>query len=236
MIELNKIHNSPWQEGFKQIEDSSVDLIVTSPPYNMGKKLHTGSNYMDTYNTYDDNLPEDEYQQGQIEFLNECLRILKPTGSMFYNHKPRIRNGVTIHPLKWVLQSKFILKQEIIWRTGSQNFDKIRFYPFTERVYWLSKNHKTKLYNAVNLGDVWEFKNSKRDKLHKATFPIEMPETIIRCFGNAEIILDPYMGIGTTAKAVKKLNLEDGKNRKYIGFEIDKLYIDRAEEDLANIV
>ena len=236
MLELNKIHEMSWQEGFMNIEDNSVDLIITSPPYNMGKKLHTGSNYMDAYNLYDDNQPEDKYQQGQIEFLNECLRILKPTGSMFYNHKPRIRNGVAIHPLQWVLQSNLILKQEIIWKNRSQNFDKIRFYPFTERIYWLTKDIKTKLYNSVNLSDVWEFKNSKRDKLHKATFPIDLPETIIRCFENAELILDPYMGIGTTAKAVKKLNLEDGKNRKYIGFEIDKTYIDRAIDDLCAIV
>lgn len=236
MIELNKIHEMPWQDGFKKIKDSEIDLIITSPPYNMGKKLHTGNNYMNTYNTYDDNLPEKEYQKGQIEFLNECHRILKDDGSIFYNHKPRIRKGVTIHPLEWILQSNFILKQEIIWKNGSQNFDKIRFYPFTERVYWLVKNPKTKLFNRVNLGDVWDFKNSKRDKLHKATFPIDLPETIIRCFEDAKIILDPYMGIGTTAKAVKKLNLEDGKSRKYIGFEIDKVYINRAEEDLKEII
>lgn len=215
----------PWQEGFEQIPNKSIDLIITSPPYNMGKKLHTGSNYMDTYNQYNDNLPEDEYQQGQIEFLNECFRVLKDSGSMFYNHKPRIRKGLSIHPLEWIFQSKFILKQEIIWRNGSQNFDKIRFYPMTERVYWLVKSTKTKLFNSVGLSDIWEFKNAKRHKLHKATFPIDLPYNIIKCFDDAEIILDPYAGIGTTAKAVIKLNQEDGKDRKFLGFEIDDLYI-----------
>lgn len=111
----------------------------------MGKKLHTGSNYMDTYHTYNDNLPEDEYQQEQIEFLNQCQRILKDDGSLFYNHKPRIRNGVSIHPLQWIIKSNLILKQEIIWRSGSQNFDKIRYYPMTERVYWLTNNSNFQL-------------------------------------------------------------------------------------------
>jgi site-specific DNA-methyltransferase (adenine-specific) len=232
LLEVNKIHNISWQEGFKQIPDNSIDLIITSPPYNMGKKLHTGSAYMNTYNTYDDNLPEDEYQQGQVDFLNQCLRILKNDGSLFYNHKPRIRNGVSIHPLQWILQSDLILKQEIIWRNGSQNFDKIRYYPMTERIYWLVKDSKTKLFNDLGLSDIWEFKNAKRDKIHKATFPIDLPYSIIKSFKNAEIILDPYMGIGTTAKAVLKCNLEDNGNRKYIGFEIDNTYVERAGENI----
>jgi modification methylase len=232
LIETNKIHNISWQDGFKQIPDKSIDLIITSPPYNMGKKLHTGSNYMSTYHKYDDNLPEDEYQQGQIDFLNQCLRILKEDGSLFYNHKPRIRNGISIHPLQWILQSNLILKQEIIWRNGSQNFDKIRYYPMTERVYWLVKNHKTKLFNELGLSDVWDFKNAKRDKLHKATFPIDLPYSIIKSFKEAKLILDPYMGIGTTAKAVMKCNSEDNENREYIGFEIDNTYIDRANDSI----
>lgn len=232
LLETNKIYNVSWRDGFKYIPNNSIDLIITSPPYNMGKKLHTGSNYMNTYHTYNDNLPEDEYQQEQIEFLNECFRVLKENGSMFYNHKPRIRKGVTIHPLQWVLKSYFILKQELIWRTGSQNFDKIRYYPMTERVYWLTKSPKTKLYNELGLTDIWEFKNGKRHPIHKATFPIDLPYSIIKSFPNAKLILDPYMGIGTTAKAVLKCNEEDGGNREYIGFEIDNTYIDCFKEEL----
>lgn len=232
-LELDKIYNLSWEEGFKHIEDKTVDLIITSPPYNLGGKFHTGNiTYNRAYNLYNDNLPEKEYQNKQIEFLNACYDKLQDGGSMFYNHKPRIKNGVCIHPLEWVLESKFILKQEIIWQNGSQNFDKIRFYPMTERVYWLVKNPKTKLYNSVGLSDVWKFKNQKRHKIHKATFPIELPKTIISCFDEAEVILDPYMGIGTTAKAVIELNKTDNKNRKFIGFEIDELYINDFYESV----
>jgi site-specific DNA-methyltransferase (adenine-specific) len=226
-LELNKIHNTSWQEGFKEMPNNYIDLFITSPPYNLGGKFHTGNTrYNQAYNTYDDNLQEDVYQEQQIELLNSCFDKLQDGGSMFYNHKPRIRNGICIHPLKWILKSKFILKQEIIWKNGSQNFDKIRFYPFTERIYWLVKDKNTKLFNAVGLSDVWEFKNSKRHPLHKATFPIELPLTIIQCFENANIICDPYAGIGTTAKAVIEANKIDNKNRQYIGFEIDKEYCD----------
>jgi len=233
LIELDRIHNISWQEGFKEIPDKSIDLIITSPPYNMGKKLHTGSNYMDIYNKYDDNLPEEEYQNGQIELLNESFRVLKDNGSMFYNHKPRIREGLTIHPLNWIFKSDFILKQEIIWRTGSQNFDKIRYYPMTERVYWLTKDVKTKLFNSVGMSDIWEFKNPKRNKLHKSTFPVDLPYNIIKCFDDAETILDPYMGIGTTALAVKKCNAEDNNGRNYLGFELDDVYVKEAYNRMA---
>lgn len=227
MLELNKIYNMPWENGFKQIPDKYIDLIITSPPYNLGGKFHTGNQrYKQAYDTYNDNLPEQQYQEQQIHFLNSCYDKLKDNGSMFYNHKPRIKKGVCIHPLEWILQSKFILKQEIIWRNGSQNFDKIRFYPTTERVYWLVKSPKTKLYNAVGLSDIWEFKNSKRHPIHKATFPVDLPITIIQCFDTAEIVCDPYMGIGTTALAAKKLK------RKYIGFEISKEYCQIAEDRL----
>ena len=233
-IQLNKIHNTSWEEGFKKIQNGTVDLIITSPPYNLGGKFHTGNiRYNKAYNLYNDNLPEQEYQEKQVEFLNACYDKLQDGGSMFYNHKPRIKNGVCTHPLEWVLKSNFILKQEIVWKNRSQNFDKIRFYPFTERVYWLVKNPKTKLHNKVGLSDVWEFKNVKRHKVHKATFPIDMPKAIISCFEDAKLILDPYMGIGTTAKAVLELNKEDGKQRDFIGFEIDKLYIDAFYESLS---
>lgn len=236
ILELNKIHKLPWQDGFKLIENKSIDLIITSPPYNLGGKFHTGNTrYNKAYNKHDDNLPEDIYQEQQIEFLNNCYEKLQDGGSMFYNHKPRIRDGITIHPLEWILQSKFILKQEIIWKNRSQNFDKIRFYPFTERVYWLVKDKKTKLFNNVNLSDIWEFKNMKRHSIHKATFPIDLPLTILKCFDASRVILDPYMGIGTTAKAVIELNKEDNKDRKYIGFEIDELYINTANEEINNI-
>jgi len=231
LIELNKIHNMSWQEGFKQIENNKIDLIITSPPYNLGGKFHTGNTrYNKAYDEYSDDLPEELYQEQQVELLNACYDKLQDGGSMFYNHKPRIKNGVCTHPLSWIFKSKFILKQEIIWRNGSQNFDKIRFYPMTERIYWLVKDRKTKLFNAVGFNDIWDFKNGKRNPIHKATFPIELPLNILKCFSDAKVICDPYMGIGTTAKAVIQLNKEDGKDREYIGFEISNTYIDNFKE------
>jgi len=76
--------------------------------------------------------------------------VLKNNGSLIYQHKNRISKGIQISPYEWIYKSNFIIKQEIVWINRSQNFDKIRFYPFTERVYWLAKDNKTKLYNKIN--------------------------------------------------------------------------------------
>ena len=232
MLELNKVYNMECMEGMDKLENGSIDLIITSPPYNLGGKFHTGNKrYNKAYDKYSDKIPEEIYQEQQIEFLNKCYDKLQDGGSMFYNHKPRIKEGVCIHPLEWILKSKFILKQEIVWKNGSQNFDKIRFYPMSERIYWLVKSPKTKLYNEVGFTDVWDsIKNRKRHKEHNATFPIELPQTIIKCFKDAEIVMDPYNGIGTTFIASL---LED---KKYIGFEISENYCNITNERIKELI
>lgn len=231
-IETNKIYNIDCIEGLGNLPDNSVDLIITSPPYNLGKKHHTGNNRFESYDVYDDNMPEKLYQKWQIEVLNECYRVLKPNGSMFYNHKNRIKNGVQISPYEWLNKTNFVIKQEIVWFNRSQNFDKCRFYPMTERVYWMAKSPKTKLYNVINHHDVFNTKDWKPEGtrgVFKRAFPEKMVDDIIKCFPDSEIILDPFMGSGTTAKAA----LQNKKN--FIGFEISKEYFDIASERILNL-
>lgn len=231
-IETNKIYNIDCIEGLGNLPDNSVDLIITSPPYNLGKKHHTGNNRFESYDVYDDNMPEKLYQKWQIEVLNECYRVLKPNGSMFYNHKNRIKNGVQISPYEWLNKTNFVIKQEIVWFNRSQNFDKCRFYPMTERVYWMAKSPKTKLYNVINHHDVFDTKDWKPEGtrgVFKRAFPEKMVDDIIKCFPDSEIILDPFMGSGTTAKAA----LQNKKN--FIGFEISKEYFDIASERILNL-
>lgn len=218
-------------EVMKDIPDESVDLIITSPPYNLSKTHHTGNNRFKSYSEYNDDMPEHIYQQWQIEVLQECFRVLKPNGSMFYNHKNRIKKGVQITPYEWLLKTDFIIKQEIVWQNGSQNFDKIRFYPMTERVYWLSKSPDTKLFNAINHHDFFtrtEWQPAKTKGEHKRAYPVKMCDDIISCFANAEIILDPFMGSGTTGVACVNAD------RNFIGIELDRHYFEIAQERIAN--
>ena len=223
---MYKLLNGDCLEAMKNIPDKSVDLIITSPPYNLGKKHHTKNNVFVAYSTFVDDMPEQDYQEWQIKVLDECYRVLKDEGSMFYNHKNRIRKGVQITPYEWLLKSSFVIKQEIVWFNGSPNFDKCRFYPMTERVYWLAKNPKTKLFNAINHHDVFDVKDWKPQGTKgefKRAFPVTMPKDIISCFEDAKIILDPFMGSGTTGVASLEMN------RNFIGIELDERYFEIAK-------
>ena len=229
-MEQIQLYQGDCLEVMKSLPDECVDLIITSPPYNLGKTHHTGNNKFKSYSEYNDDMPEALYQNWQVEVLKECFRILKPTGSLFYNHKNRIRNGVQITPYEWLLKTPFVIKQEIVWFNRSQNFDKCRFYPMTERVYWLAKSPKTKLFNAINHHDVFDTKDwqpvgTKGE--HKRAYPVKMCEDIIACFDDAETIFDPYMGSGTTGEAALKAG------RKFIGIELDDAYFEIAQKRLS---
>lgn len=230
---MNKIYNMDCLEGLKALEDESVDLIITSPPYNLGKSHHTGNNHFKSYTDYDDNMPEELYQKWQVEILNECYRVLKKDGSLMYNHKNRIRDGEQIEPYQWIFKTPFIRKQEIVWFNRSQNFDKCRIYPMTERVYWLTKDKKTKLFNAINHHDVFDTKDWKpvgTKGTFKRAFPEKMVEDLISCFPDAKVVLDPFSGSGTTCCVAKRMG------RDYIGFELSQESCKIAEERLENII
>jgi len=222
MLKLNKIYNIDCLDGLSKLDDESIDLIITSPPFNLGNTHHTGTKKTQCY---EDDMPEVDYQKWQKQVLNECFRVLSPEGSMIYQHKNRIKNGIQITPYEWIFKTKFIVKQEIVWINRSQNFDKIRFYPFTERVYWLAKNHKTKLFNSINKQDVFdwtEWKPVGTKVHHTRAFPEKLVSDMLAVFPDAKIILDPFLGSGTVACVAKKLK------RDYIGFEIDKDFIEQA--------
>ena len=219
-----KLINDDCLKVLPTLANQNIDLIITSPPYNLGNKHHTGSKY---HQAYSDNLPEETYQAQQLQFLNECFKVLKDEGSLIYNHKNRIKKGKQITPYEWILKSPFVVKQEIVWINGSQNFDKIRLYPFTERLYWLAKKPETKLFNTINHQDVFTKKEwfpvgTKGN--HTRAFPIKMVENILQCFPGAKVVADPYMGSGTVGVVCKNMS------RDFIGIELDKNYFEMAKK------
>ena len=102
--------------AMKEIESNTVDVIVTSPPYNKkglsGGKVKPGNQVWKKFNidysTYDDDLTEEEYSNWMVEILNEMMRIIKPDGSIFFNHKPRR------HKNKVYLPTDFISKSDLL--------------------------------------------------------------------------------------------------------------------------
>lgn len=225
-MQINKIYNENCLDTMMRMPDNFIDLVVTSPPYNLGEVHSTGSHKFKAYDVYSDNLPEDEYQEQQIAMLNELWRVTKDGGSVMYNHKNRIREGLQLSPYQWLFKTKWNIKQEIVWFNGSQNFNKCRFYPMTERIYWLSKGKDTGFFNVINQHDLIQDNAVGTKQEHKRAFPLVMAERFIMCFPNAKLIYDPYMGSGTTALAAIK------QNRDYIGSELSMDYCKIADNRL----
>jgi site-specific DNA-methyltransferase (adenine-specific) len=220
-----KLYLGDCIEYMKTMSAGGVDVVITSPPFNLGNNHHTGNA---RHNPYNDDLPEEEYQEWQINILKECYRILSDDGSLFYQHKNRIKNGKQITPYEWLLKSNFVIKQELVWRNGGQNFDKIRFYPQTERVYWLSKTPDTRIYNLINAHDIFSWNAVGISAEHTRAFPVEFPLQMLTCLPNAHTIFDPFMGSGTTGVACVQLG------RNFIGCEIDPKYYAIAEKRIHN--
>lgn len=216
----------------RKIPDGSIDLVVTSPPYNI--KNSTGNGLKDGrggkwanaalqngYTHYDDCLPHEEYVEWQRNCLKEMLRIIPETGAIFYNHKWRVQNGLLQDRTDIV--TGFPVRQIIIWRRkGGFNFNPGYFLPTYEVIYLIAKP-KFKLAAKANAhGDVWEFTQEFKNE-HPAAFPVALIERIIGST-DAEIVLDPFMGSGTTAMAA--INLR----RKYVGIELSPDYCEMARK------
>lgn len=211
------IKNIDVLEGLKDIPDNSIQTIITSPPYNkygLSKFNHRKIKYKD----FGDDMPEEEYQNWQIEILNECFRVLKDDGSLFYNHKNRRVNCKEFTPHDWITKSKLNLYQTIIWnRNQSPSIFNTFLLPTYEYVFWMSKHRKTpRVYRERldTIKDIWNIPPS-RSKIHPATFPEKLVENcILLTSDEGDMILDPFAGIGTTC------NVADRLNRKSIGFDI----------------
>ena len=149
-----KLINDDCLNALDKISNNSIDVIITSPPYNKAgyegfiRKSHNKDSwkrrnidYQD--NPYSDFMEDSKYQDWQIKILNKCYDLLKDDGSIFYNHKIRVAKHKASHPIEWLLKTKLIFRQQIVWnRKASPTVAPIRYIPNTELIFWLTKNQK----------------------------------------------------------------------------------------------
>ncbi len=229
---INKIICGDVVEVMKKIPNGSIDLVITSPPYNLknstgnGMKDGRGGKWANAalqkgYSHHHDCMPHDEYVKWQRDCLTEMMRIIPEHGAIFYNHKWRVQGGLLQD--RQDIVAGFPVRQIIIWRrAGGLNFNPGYFVP-TYEVFYLIAKPKFRLVSKANgLGDVWEFTQEMRNK-HPAAFPVALIDRIIAST-SAETILDPFMGSGTTALSA----INHGRN--YVGIELSPDYCDMAVE------
>ena len=221
--------------ALREQPDDLVNVGITSPPYNKQEKQKGWLVKNVVYDGYTDALPEEDYQQNQVEVLDEIFRITVPGGSFFYNHKIRWDRGNMYHPMDWLRQTEWTVKQEIVWdRVIAANIRGWRFWQVDERIYWLYKPIDNKLIGEelksqdAKLTSIWRGVPEGKNP-HPAPFPLWLPARIIISLLGTEnkgIVLDPYMGSGTTAVAAKLLGHD------YLGIDISETYLEMAQNRL----
>lgn len=213
----NKIINGDCIEVMKAMPSKSVDIIITSPPYNLlnstGNGLKKNTNcgkwknaaIKNGYKDYEDNMPYLEYVEWQRACVSEMYRLIKDDGAIFYNNKNRVQAGL-LQDRREIVKN-FPLRQIITWkRSGAINFNAGYFLPTTEQIYIIcNKNFKLRK-GANKLTDVWEIKQEMNNP-HPAPFPEELIDRIVSST-DGKIVLDPFGGSGTTAVS----SLKDNKN------------------------
>lgn len=232
-------------ENMEEIPDNSVHLMVTSPPYNVGKE-------------YDENLSLMEYRNFLSRVWKEVYRILVPGGRVCINvanlgRKPYIPLHAFI--IEDMLNIGFLMRGEIIWNKASSSS------PSTAWGSWLSpknpvlrdiheyilvfskdtfsrKNHKNERATMTRdeflelTKSIWSFSAESAKKIgHPAPFPVELPLNCIKLYTfENDIIIDPFIGSGTTAVAALI------SNRRFVGYEINPKYIKIAEKRIKEIL
>lgn len=234
---LNKIF-CKTSENMEELPDNSVHLMVTSPPYNVGKE-------------YDQNLTLEEYREFLRRVWREVKRVLVPGGRACINianlgRKPYIPLHCFI--IEDMLNLGFLMRGEIIWNKGASGS------PSTAWGTWLSARNPilrdvheyilvfskgmftrktaTKRKSTISREEfleftksVWTFPAEPASKIgHPAPFPVELPYRLIQLYTfEEEIVLDPFMGSGQTAIAALK------SGRHFVGYEIEEQYVRLAE-------
>lgn len=239
-------------EVLPTLDQGSVSLVVTSPPYNMGstpwnalghwrpghkcsggegkwKRGGASSARGVAYDVHNDSMPWGDYVQWQRDVISCLWSVLSDDGAIFYNHKPRVVGEQLWLPLELVPDGVPV-RQIISWdRGGGINYTVSAFVPMQEWILVLAKpNWRLKSCGVSGLGDVWRFPPDSGNS-HPAPFPLGIPARAIDAtkFGT---VCDPYFGSGTTAVAAVR------QKRPFVGCEVNPRYfadaIERVQEEL----
>ncbi|OUQ55027.1 restriction endonuclease [Tyzzerella sp. An114] len=256
-MNVDKIYMTS-SENMTEIRDKSINLVVTSPPYNIdiqyGNKTYKGKIVESKGVKYNDKMSETDYREMLKRVFEECKRVIKDDGSIWINIKNRLIDGAIVTPF-WIQDffEDMYLKNVIIWNFDWGGSTNKRFAPRYEYIFWFVKDKNKYTFNLddvkipalnyrpdryksqlKNPTDVWRISmvsgNFDERTGHPAQYPEQLIERIILTGTNpGDIVLDPFMGSGTTAVVAKKLG------RHYLGYEVVRDYCNMANERLQRL-
>ncbi len=194
-------------EVMKKLPQGSIDLVMTSPPYNLEGEL-----------------PYPEYVKWQRACLRQMLRLIKDDGAIFYSQIWRVQNG-RIQDRHEILRGMPV-RQVIIWkRAGGVNFNPGYFLPTYEVIYLIAKPDFCLAPGANGVGDVWSITQERRNP-HPAPQPVELTDRIVAST-TGKILLDPFAGSGTAAVSALR------HGRDYILIDDSPEYCEMASRRLS---
>ena len=222
---MNKLYNANSLDVFYKIINKYHDkqiIIVTDPPFNINYK----------YNTYNDNMNEDEYYEMLDFYFHDLPSVVIHYPEQLY----KLAFQIGKFPQKvvsWVYNSmNYRQHRDIAFFDIKPDFEKVR-QPYKnpndkrikERIAKGSKGGR--LYDWWNVNQV---KNVSKEKTkHPCQMPLEVMENIIGILPDNCLVIDPFMGSGSTGVAVIKMNKEQNVNRDFIGIELDEEYFNIAK-------
>lgn len=225
--EWTTIYNSDCREVLSSIQ---CHIVMTSPPYNTLPTSMNASGIHKRYGGnqnqwmkravegYQDQMPEADYQSWLNEIMHKCAKVT--LGLIWMNHKIRYRDGHAIHPVRFI---ELPIYAEVIWnRTVSMALNCKRYAPSHEGLWAFGTPH---VWNDEQntLMSVWNVRPDKDRNNHPCSFPLDLAlRPILSSSEVGDIVLDPFMGSGTTLVAAKQ------SGRKSIGIEKEERYCEMA--------
>jgi site-specific DNA-methyltransferase (adenine-specific) len=194
------------------IEGNSLDVCVSSPPYNMIPKTKPSE-------SHPDDMSQSEYEEWMRDVFGECVRVCR--GLVWVNHKTKFENKEAHHPIRFL---PWPIHGEVVWdRGGSLTLNANRYAPCHEYILAFGVPHFWSRENDCLL-TVWRIPPETGVDGHPCPFPVEIP---LRCIASScppgGVAIDPFMGSGTTGVACVR------KNRQFIGIEKEPKYFAIAQ-------
>lgn len=229
-----KIEQIDCIEGLKKLQDSSVDLIISDPPYILGKNYENHSDFGD----------RKEYMEFTNNWILESKRVLKDSGTIYVFMGVRLISDI----FNILENNKFIFNSWITWHYTQGLGKKKGFSPRHDDILMFTKTKKFKFnldairipqkyyrsrnnMKGSNPGDVWRFSHVHYSNPNRQDHPTQKPEGVIERMiltssNEGDIVVDPFSGSGTTLRVAQQLN------RNAIGFEITKKYVEQTKARL----
>lgn len=251
MIELNVFYNEDCLETMKNMDEKSIDCVLTSPPYNMTNRKGGYADKQKRYDAYEDWKTEEEYNEWTSKVFNSIDKILKDNGVILYNFSYSIENPSLPYTMisHIISNTSFMVADTIIWKKSNSiphpaSYNRLN--RIVEFIFVIVRKKEIKTFNCYKkttkispkgqkyyeiIDNFISAKNNDEStNLNKATYSTELCDKLLKIYTKeGDIVYDPFMGTGTTGVACNRIK------RNFIGSEISEQQVEYSKERILNI-